>query len=293
MGQNIEAEIGNIEPAASRTIKVQATALQAGRQQLNVRLATLAGMEASGSASVEVGSQGAGSLSVQQPALPRVYVGRESELRLVVTNTSGVPLRDIIVIDTLPEGVEYAGSSDRGIHQPINRTVHWVLEQLGPGQMQVLLLRVQGKAAGPFSNEVVVRAGGTVETKSTATLSVESVSDLSLAILGDDALEQGREAVYEVRLANTGSGGVTGVKVQVDLADGLVPRNAQGPVRHRIDGQTVTFEGLPALDSQGQAVYRILALGQTAGDRRVRVSVASEQAPTPLVREKRTHVYRD
>ncbi len=53
------------------------------------------------------------------------------------------------------------------------------------------------------------------------------------------------------------------------------------------------FEGLSTLVAQGQAVYRVSAVGQVPGDARVRASVTSDQVRTPAVREMGTRVYRD
>jgi hypothetical protein len=96
-----------------------------------------------------------------------------------------------------------------------------------------------------------------------------------------------------VRIANPGSAPNTNVRVEVCLAPGLLPRSAQGPGPFHIDGQNVVFDGLPTLVPQGQAVFRIAAIGQAAGDQRVRVNVSSDQVHTPASRETGTHVYRD
>src|SRR5439155_27194839 len=113
----------------------------------------------------------------------------------------------------------------------------------------------------------------------------------AVTVTGDDALEMGKETTYEVRVTNPGSSPATNVQVQVALADGLLPRSAKGASRFRVEGQTVLFEPVQALAAQGQLVYRISALGHAGGDRRVRVSVSSDQVRTPLTREMRTQVY--
>jgi len=147
--------------------------------------------------------------------------------------------------------------------------------------------------AGQQPHQVAARADGVSETKTSAVLAVEGTTDLAVALVGENALEVGKEAVYEVRIANPGSGPNTGVRLEMTFAPGIMPRNAAGPSPFRVEGQTVIFDNLSVLVPQGQAVYRVAAVGQAPGDCRVRVSVTSDQVRTPAMRENNTRVYRD
>ena len=228
LGQSIEAEIGSLTPGDSRTVRVPVTADKPGRQQVSVRLTTPTGLDTTARAAVDVGPAPAG-LTVRHAELPRLVAGRDGELRIEVSNQGATPLANVSVLDTLPDGLEFAGASNQGLYQPATRTVHWLFEQLLPGQTQVLALRVQGRRAGQFANDVVVRGGGLPDARHTATVGVENVADLSVRLAGDDALEQGRETVYEVHVDNPGNTPATNVLVQVAFAEGLTPRAAQAP----------------------------------------------------------------
>jgi uncharacterized repeat protein (TIGR01451 family) len=292
IGQSIEADVGDLEPGSSKTVKVEAGAVLAGPQGMQVRIARTGGPEASAQAVLDVVSAVTG-VGVQQAPATRLFLGKTSDLKLEITNHTGKPIRHVAVVSYLPENVDYVVASDRGNYQPNGRTVNWLVDTLAAGQTQVLQVRVQGKIAGQLAHQVIARADGVSESKSSAMLAVEGTADLAIALQGENALEVGKEAVYEVRIGNPGSGPNTNVRVEMTFAPGILPRNGTGPSPFRVDGQTVVFDNLSVLVAQGQAVYRVAAVGQSPGDRRVRVSVTSDQVRTPATRENSTRVYRD
>jgi hypothetical protein len=292
VGQNIEADVGDLDPGASKTVKVTASAVQPGRQAIQVQIKGPGGSEASAQAGLDV-VPAAPALNVQQAPAIRLYPGRTTDLRIEVTNNTNKPMRHVAVASFLPEGVDFLTASDQGNFQPNARTVNWLLDPLAPGQMQPLFIRVQASGQGQLTHLVTARADGVPEMRSTGTLSVEGHADLSVVVKGENSVEVGKEVVYEVRVANPGSGPNTNVRLEVSLSPGLLPRNAKGPTPFRIDSQTVVFEGLSPLAPQGQVVYHILAVGQSPGDSRVRATVTSDQVRTPVVRETPTRVYRD
>ena len=49
------------------------------------------------------------------------------------------------IVDTLPESVQFVTASDRGIYQPVTRTVQWLIEDLAPEETRTVAVRVQGK----------------------------------------------------------------------------------------------------------------------------------------------------
>jgi uncharacterized repeat protein (TIGR01451 family) len=291
VGQSMEAVV-TLEPGASKTVKVEASAVAVGRQNVQVRIAQPGGPDASAQAALDVVSAATG-LTIQQMPATRVFVGRTNDLRLEVTNNSPKPMRNVSVVSYLPEGVDFVAAGDHGNYQPNTRTVNWIVNTLAPGQTQAVLLRVQGRTAGQLTHQVLARADGVPDTRSSTVLAVEGIADIAVSLQGEPALEVGKEAVYEVRVANPGSGANTNVRVEVGLTPGLLPRNAQGPSPFRIEGQTVIFENLALLVPQGQAVYRIVVAGASPGDRRVRVSVTTDQVRAPATRESGTRVYRD
>jgi hypothetical protein len=292
VGQNIEADLPDLEPGVTKTVKINVNAVGPGRQGIQVRLGGPGIPEVTSQAAIEI-APASTSLTVQMPPATRLLAGRTTDLRIDVANHSAKPLRHVSLVGYLPEGIDFVAASDHGLFQPSGRSVSWLLDPLGPGQAQSLVLRVQARGAGQGSFPITAKADGVAEVKAASSLSVEGTVDLAVDLVADNAVEVGREAIYEVRIANPGSGPNTNVRVELTFAPGLTPRAGQGPTGCRVGGQSVVFEPLSSLAAQGQTVYRVAATGQVAGDPHVRVSVISDQVRTPATRERGVHVYRD
>jgi len=130
IGQSIEADVGDLEPGASKTVKVEAGAVLAGPQGMQVRIVRPGGPEAATQAVVDVTSAAAG-VSVRQAPATRLFLGRNSDLSLEVTNHTGKPIRHVAVVSYLPENVDFVAASDRGNYQPNGRTVNWLVDRAG------------------------------------------------------------------------------------------------------------------------------------------------------------------
>jgi hypothetical protein len=207
-------------------------------------------------------------------------------------NTTQRLLRNVMVANALPEGVEFLEASDRGLYQAPSRTVYWLIDQLAPGQMQPLGVRVQGGRTGQYPNPATARAEGVAEVQGSGLLAVEGFADLSMRVIDrKNPVELGRENVYEVRLKNAGSLPATNVRLQIQFPPGFTPKRAQGPSRHAIDRQSVVFEPVPTLGEGGEAVFRISAVPSVAGnDHPVRFMATSDQVRTPITSVQRVIV---
>ncbi len=319
-GRLFEGEVGELPANGSKTIKLPVSAMAPGRHVVEMKITAAGGLQATASAIIEVQPAAiapaiapvshstsnfvapapvvpalatTGGVVVTQSPITRLIAGREGDLRIEVTNNTGKPLRNVRIVEALPESLEFTGASDRGMFQSSSRSAHWFLENLAASQSVSLTLRVNPRMAGTFSTEIAVQPEGASETKSSSSVVVEGFSDLQVRMAArDNPLETGKETIYEIQVANSGAAPATGVQLEVTLPDGLIPREAKGPTRHLSNqSQTVRFEKLPTLAPQSQVTYRITAFAHTPGNHRVRVSLASDQSRTPLVREQNLLVY--
>jgi hypothetical protein len=289
--QEISGEVeAIIPPGEVKTLRMPTTAVKAGRWNIAVTVNAPGGVEASTNAEINIAP--ADSLQVQQPAMTRMFVGRSGDMRIDVSNPTDKPLKNVAVVNRLPEGLEYVTSSERGLYQANSRAVHWLVS-LPPGASKTLVVRVQGAKSGQHQNVVQARADGGPEQSSVSVIHLEGTAELALRLAGRDALiEVGKETVYEIRIANPGSSAATNVRLHVQFPPGIRPKNADGDTRCTIAGNTVTAEPIPSLRADGQAVYRVSAQAQPTAnrDQRVRAAVVSDQVPTPVQREVSTMV---
>jgi uncharacterized repeat protein (TIGR01451 family) len=291
-GRAIEGEVGStIAPGESKTLKMPASAVKPGHYTVAVKVTTQTGHEASATAVIDIVAE---TLHLQQAPAARLFVGRDGDLRIDVTNDTHKPLRNVAVADRLPDGLDFVAASERGLYQANSRTVYWLIDQMPPGQTRTLVVRVNGVKAGQHQNVVFAKADGIAEMQSASVVALEGISDLTLRVVDrDNPLELGKDTVYEILVRNPGNAPASNVQLQAQFPRGLMPKNAEGNTKFSMDRHTVLFEPIPSLGPGGQAIYRVSALAQSIGDQRVRFALASEQVRLPIQREISTIVYSD
>lgn len=294
MGTAIEGEVGELAVGGERMQKLTVTAKLAGRHVVEVELSGPGGEKAAATAEVLVLGNAGAALEVRQAAIHNVLLERDSELKIEVSNPQAQSQKNVMVLNTLPAGLEFSGASDRGLFQQETRTAHWLIETLPAGQTRTVTLRVRGKAPGQFHNEVVARTESREEVRSTAKVQVEGRASLAVTLRAQtEAVEVGRSTVYEIHVINQGTTFATGITVTASLPEGMAGGNCGGPTPFRLDGQQVTFGPLARLEPKGEAKYLISALAQAPGAMRFLAQVSCDQERTPIVREKRTSVYNE
>ncbi|MBX9681679.1 MAG: DUF11 domain-containing protein [Gemmataceae bacterium] len=290
-GNEIFADLPPLKPGESRLFKIPLATFVAGSHAVEIRIVGKAG-EATATSTVNVASTTA--MTITQPAITRLALNREGEVLIQVTNHQEKNLRNIELLDRLPDNLEFVGASDRGLYQQATRTVHWLIDSLPAGQTRTVSLKVQPKTPGQFPHEVVARAMHLPEQKSAGTLEVEGYANLTLKIRDrEDPVELGKDAVYDIVLENRGSTAASNVRITVLTDDGMQPRSATGPLAFQVQGRTIAFAPIPRLAAGATTTLQVMTTASQVGDRRVRVQVTSDQQTTPVWREESTAAYRE
>ncbi len=287
--REIKGEIDEtIQPGESKILKMPASAVKAGRWTVAVKVTAQGGFEASATTSIEIAGQ---TLHLHQAPATRMFIGRDGDLRVELTNHTSKPLRNVAVADRLPEGLDFIEASERGLYQANSRTVYWLIDQMPAGKTQTLVVRVNGAKAGQHQNVVFAKADGVAEMQCTGVVALDGVADLTMRVVDrDPIIEQGKETVYEIRVHNPGNAPVSNVQLQGHFPPGMTPRNAQANAKVTVDANGVVFEPIAALEPNGEAIFRVTAMAQAMGDQRVRFAVVSDQVRTPVQREISTRV---
>jgi uncharacterized repeat protein (TIGR01451 family) len=201
----IEGEVaGVIAPGGVKMLKMPAKVVKPGRYTVVVKLKSSVG-EASATTTIDIAAE---ALTVQQAELTRLFLGRDGDLHIDVANGTGKPLHHVQVACVLPEGLDYLGSSDRGMYQGNRRSIYWLIDAMPAGQTTTLAVRVAGTKAGQFQNLVSARADGIAEIRSTGTIALEGITSLKLRVIDrDNPLELGKDTVYEIQIQQRRGGG--------------------------------------------------------------------------------------
>jgi hypothetical protein len=104
-GKEIEADVGDLGPSATKMYKMPVTAARPGRHTVLVTISTPAGLEAHGQATVLV-TQGPraerrdSGLFIQQLASVELFLDKQADLHIDVTNYQAIAIRACSFWDT-------------------------------------------------------------------------------------------------------------------------------------------------------------------------------------------------
>jgi uncharacterized repeat protein (TIGR01451 family) len=154
-GEAIEAPLGDLAPGQTKSLTLDAIALQTGN--LVVHTALLAGKKVLAEATVTVLATEQPILALSQTSSPAPRLGSEELFKLDVVNRSSAQVSDVVLSDILPEGLHYVSGDAGANYDPATQTIRWNLGNLAPGQARQLVFRATALAPGARVNRVIAR----------------------------------------------------------------------------------------------------------------------------------------
>jgi uncharacterized repeat protein (TIGR01451 family) len=277
--------LGTLAPGESKPVEYQATARTAGRL-CTAAEATAAGGVISEPARhcVNVGSRDV-TLEIEGPLT--AYAKRPANFFLKVRNEGTLPAADVIVTNTMPEGMEFLEANQGGRYR--EGTVRWDLGTVSPGQSRILQLRVQSDAEREVRQVPVAVYGRGGKASAEITTKFQGAAGFDFDVSASEyAVEVDTAVRYKVTVFNRGTGAQTNVGIVVELPPQMEFKEAKGPagVKYREDKGAVTFDPLPTLAVNSEEGYEVVAVARKVGDARVRVGMragGAERATTKSV----------
>jgi uncharacterized repeat protein (TIGR01451 family) len=252
--QTLSLALGTVEAGAASTITFRAI-IAGGAQELLRNSWSVAHETGQGTS-----NQVATRVVVAQLLLSKDYLGEPSvkegstlRYRLRWTNASPRALVGAVLVDTLPEGLEFV--SAEGSHSVAGRVVSWQMEQLEPratGTAELSARVVARPESGQLINSATLTAGSlsasavaaavTVEERLIGALEVRKQAGVLEAGLGD-------RIPYGITVANVGNAPLENIVIRDDLPRGvqLVPGSMTGADSSRVTGSAMTIWAAPAL----------------------------------------------
>ena len=221
------------------------------------------------------------------------FLERRSDYRLIVANDGNASARNVALELTLPAAVQFVGTNQSGVYDPSTHTVHWALEELPPqeaGEIELLILPAQ---KGEHSLRFTGVGENNLKAEAVLPISIDGLPAITFEIVGESNLvEIGKDAVYEIRVANRGTKAAENVKVRVALAEGMSFVKAEGGRYQAGNNGVVQFETIPLLAAKGEHVYRFSARCLAEGDHRLNVQIISDDLRLPITKEESTRVFK-
>jgi uncharacterized repeat protein (TIGR01451 family) len=287
-GPTVGAPLGDLAPGETRTITLDTTAVEAGRFTNEVLAQADGGLQARARAAGTITEP---SLALRLDGPRQGTTQQDLDYRLEVANPGPLPAVNLRLLVRLPERVEVVAASTGGSLDPARHALVWAPGTLAPSQRQTVTFRLRAQAAGDWPLYTMAAAEGLPEAWAPAwTVRVEGRPALSVeALAQDDPLTVGADTVYELHVFNQGDAACANVRLTVWLPEQVAPLAPTGPAAASVQGQQVSFEPLPQLQSRRDAVYRIRVQGRHCGAARLRAEVSAERE-RPAQAEMSIHV---
>ena len=230
--------LDRLEPGRDRRIKMQLRPLDEGTFECHA-LVTCTALSASRTAVTKP------QLSITMSEPPDTPIGQLVPLTLTVSNPGSGPAANVILRDTLPEGLD----------QPAGQEIEYEIGTLPAGESRVVQLDLTARAAGVLMNRVEVTGDGNLRAEAETAIHVLEPK-LTLKKTGPKRRYLDRPAKYELVVSNPGTTTASNVAVVDEIPDGLVLVEASESGQLSRDKRSVhwALERLDAGDSRTLSV---------------------------------------
>jgi uncharacterized repeat protein (TIGR01451 family) len=307
-GAVLELKLPTLAAGQTKTVPLRAVATKAGPQACTLAVVadgTVAEPAKAGFTVVEP------KLAARVVGPAKCFVRGEPTYTLEFTNPGTATTDPLTATVPLPAGFEFVQASDGGVPSGTGQEIVWRLPGLPAGAGKAVSLKL--KAVAPSDAKVSVRVAAASETEAPqsgvrpvamAVRSLETKADLAIRSEGvaalrfevidvEDPVETGKEAIYEIRLTNQGTGPCTNVNITGFPAEGTSPVAANGPTQVRVTAGQLLFDPIAKLDVKGEAIYRVRVRGTQPGDMKFKVQVSCDQIKSPITKEENTRFTKD
>ncbi len=282
----IGIEVGDLAAGQSKEYTFSARAARTGSFTNVAQAAEAGGLRADASATT----------IVRKPELQLVkacpnlrYVGRTATFELTVNNPSDTPATNVVLVDPLPQGVEFVGADNDGRFS--GGAVTWGLGTIAPGDARRVSMTVKCVSIGMVQNTASVK-GYCAEASASCQMEVRGIPAILLECVDNpDPVEIGTDTTYTITVTNQGSATGTGIVVECTLPPEQQFVGANGPTQGAAQGQTIRFAPLPALAPRATATYLVTVKAIREGDVRFRVSMKSDQIDSTVDETESTRHY--
>ncbi|MEO0510758.1 MAG: DUF11 domain-containing protein [Verrucomicrobiota bacterium] len=285
---SLRYNLGDLAPSESKTVEVLALTSKSGKF-LNTASAVGSNVaKVADDAVVYVNTPG---LKVEKTGTGEQFVGKKASYEIVVTNTGDFTLTDVVVTDTLGEGMAFASTPGAKVVEP--RKAMWNISSLKPQASKTFKVTTTAELAGRYCNNVAaVDADLKLEDSSTACTVWKGFPAILLEVIDTvDPLLEGQPSQYVIRVTNQGNAPDYNIQVGAEIAPELSITSVAGQTQHQVNGNKVTFASFAKIDPKQTIEFKIDVRGKTIGGGRSNFSLSSNLLKEPISETESTQVY--
>ncbi|MCP3905277.1 MAG: DUF11 domain-containing protein [Planctomycetes bacterium] len=286
-GRNLTFNAGTLNAGQSKRFTGRAKASRPGRYE-NRAAAAGGGLNVQSGTVVTVVRQPVLTISKSCPGTQ--YIGKSVNYEMQISNTGDGEAREVVVTDTLANGLEFMSASDGG--RFANGVVTWNLGTLAPRATKTVTLRAMPSGADTYVNNVSARGYCAKAVTDSCSTKVTGIPAILLEVVDiEDPVRVGEVETYVITITNQGSAPDTNIAIVCTLESYQAYESSSGPTTAAVRGNIVTFTPLGTLGPKEKATYRVKAKSVRAGDVRFKVSMNSDMLTRPVEETESTHLY--
>jgi uncharacterized repeat protein (TIGR01451 family) len=192
----------------------------------------------------------------------QVATGQEFTYNIRVNNPGNAPAKEVVLTDTLPEGLAYVSSNPEG--RVSGQTVTWNLGDIEAGGSKSGSVTVRATRTGTFTNTAQARSAEGLTTQCQA-VTETTAPRLVVAKRGPEEVLICDEINYTITIRNDGDAAATNVKVVDQLPEGLTT-----------DGEQQKTWNLGTIESGQSKQVRLTAKAERPGEYDNRINVTAD-----------------
>ena len=159
--------------------------------------------------------------------------GDKVEYTITVSNNGVGDAKQVVVVDTLNEGLTFVSASDNGVWDPVKRTVTWIVD-LAKGESRTFYVNATVVGYGNVSNSLVVGNKTAGVNVTVPEINPNKTANIENPNFGDNV-------TYTVTVTNDGIGDANNVVVKDTLGKGLKFISATGNYTFDEATNTITW----------------------------------------------------
>jgi uncharacterized repeat protein (TIGR01451 family) len=199
-------------------------------------------------------------LRVREVGPAQGVVGELLKYQLEVTNVGSVEAVDVLLTNTLPDGLAFSDSQPT---TPGNNPLSWKLGAIAAGQTRRVTYQVIAEKAGTWSTQARATAQAGVPAADATTTIAVGEPKLTVVKTGPARRLVNRPATYQITISNPGTIALTGVRVIDKIPADITFLSANG------GGQRVADQvqwDLGAIPAGGRKVVQMVVRSGKAGE---------------------------
>jgi len=214
-------------------------------------------------------------LKADGPVNDKGTVGQAANYRVVVENKGNADLKNVCVRCLFPPDMRPTKATQGG--QPFKDSVQWIFRELKVGEVKEINVNLSTTTPGTRSVSFAAKADKGAEQRSAVKTLFAGVPALSWETDVPGTTGAGKNMIYKVTVANTGTAEAKATQLRIDLPEN-VDLVGTTPDAGRGSGQNAKMVIFPAYDIPAgkKTTFRIEVKARSAGEARVVFQLVGE-----------------